>query len=81
MLLQLARLSDTDMKVVQNMKLIEGSDSRSVSTGTFSLLFDSDKVSFYNRLHACVMVDSRYWLKLRCTHILYVVSTPEEGHG
>lgn len=71
-ILQLARLSDTDMKVVKNMKLIEGSDSRSASTGTFSLMFDSEKVIFfYNRLHAYVMVDSRYWLKLRSINTLY----------
>lgn len=42
-LMQLARLSDADMKAVKNMKLIEGCDSRSASKGTFSLMFDSEK--------------------------------------
>ncbi|KAG6434455.1 hypothetical protein SASPL_106092 [Salvia splendens] len=42
-LMQLARLSDTDMKAVKNMTLIGGCDSRSVSRGTFSLMFDSEK--------------------------------------
>ncbi|XP_042002533.1 protein transport Sec1a-like isoform X2 [Salvia splendens] len=42
-LMQLARLSDTDMKAVKNMTLIGGCDSRSVSKGTFSLMFDSEK--------------------------------------
>ncbi|KAK4416000.1 protein transport Sec1a [Sesamum alatum] len=40
-LMQLAKLSDSDMKAVKNMKLIEGSDSRKASKGTFSLKFDS----------------------------------------
>ncbi|XP_020553350.1 protein transport Sec1a-like isoform X2 [Sesamum indicum] len=42
-LMQLAKLSDSDMKAVKNMKLIEGSDSRKSSKGTFSLKFDSAK--------------------------------------
>ncbi|KAK6142909.1 hypothetical protein DH2020_023257 [Rehmannia glutinosa] len=42
-LMQLAKLSQTDMKAVKNMKLIEGSDSRKASKGTFSLKFDSEK--------------------------------------
>lgn len=55
MLLQLARLSDTDMKAVKNMKLIGGCESRSVSEGTFSLMFDSEKVNLFTRLQ---------WIKL-----------------
>ncbi|KAL0411818.1 UNVERIFIED_CONTAM: protein transport Sec1a [Sesamum latifolium] len=39
----LAKLSDSDMKAVKNMKLIEGYDSRKTSKGTFSLKFDSVK--------------------------------------
>ncbi|KAL1546464.1 Protein transport Sec1a [Salvia divinorum] len=42
-LMQLARLSDTDMEAVKNVKLIGGCDSISVSKGTFSLMFDSEK--------------------------------------
>ncbi|XP_057805604.1 protein transport Sec1a-like isoform X2 [Salvia miltiorrhiza] len=42
-LMQLARLSDSDMKAVKNMTLVGGCDSRSVSKGTFSLMFDSEK--------------------------------------
>ncbi|XP_047976499.1 protein transport Sec1a-like isoform X2 [Salvia hispanica] len=42
-LMQLARLSNTDMKAVKNMKLISGYDSRNVSKGTFSLMLDSEK--------------------------------------
>lgn len=64
MLLQLARLSDSDMKAVKNMKLIEGSDLRQASEETFSLKFDSDKVNFFTRLFA--LQESKYWLKLRC---------------
>ena len=47
MLLQLARLSNTDMKAVKNMKLISGYDSRNVSKGTFSLMLDSEKVNLF----------------------------------
>ncbi|CAI9770317.1 unnamed protein product [Fraxinus pennsylvanica] len=42
-LMQLAKLSSEDMKAVKNMKLLEGSDSRKTSNGTFSLKFDSAK--------------------------------------
>ncbi|KAK6162481.1 hypothetical protein DH2020_002322 [Rehmannia glutinosa] len=42
-LLQLAKLSRADMKTVKNMKLLEGSDSKKASHGTFSLKFDSAK--------------------------------------
>ncbi|KAL3814916.1 hypothetical protein ACJIZ3_016184 [Penstemon smallii] len=42
-LMQLAKLSPEDMKAVKNMKLLEGSDSRKASSGTFSLKFDSAK--------------------------------------
>ncbi|PIN24669.1 Vesicle trafficking protein Sec1 [Handroanthus impetiginosus] len=42
-LMQLAKLSQADMKAVTNMKLIEGSESRKASKGTFSLKFDSAK--------------------------------------
>lgn len=42
-LMQLAKLSSEDMKAVKNMKLLEGSDSRKTSHGTFSLKFDSAK--------------------------------------
>lgn len=69
MLLQLARLSDADMKAVKNMKLIEGCDKRSASKGTFSLMFDSKKVNLFTRLHAYIMMGSRYWLKFRCNSL------------
>ncbi|KAH6812581.1 Sec1/munc18-like proteins superfamily [Perilla frutescens var. frutescens] len=42
-LMQLARLSESDMKAVKNMKLIEECDSRSASKGTFSLMFETEK--------------------------------------
>ncbi|KAI3444687.1 hypothetical protein Pfo_001352 [Paulownia fortunei] len=42
-LMQLAKLSRADMKTVKNMKLLEGSDSKKTSHGTFSLKFDSAK--------------------------------------
>ncbi|XP_022897159.1 SNARE-interacting protein KEULE-like [Olea europaea var. sylvestris] len=42
-LMQLAKLSSEDMKAVKNMKLLEGSNSRKTSHGTFSLKFDSAK--------------------------------------
>ncbi|GFP95012.1 snare-interacting protein keule [Phtheirospermum japonicum] len=41
--IQLAKLPGSDMKAVINMKLIEGSDTRKASKGTFSLKFDSEK--------------------------------------
>lgn len=42
-LMQLAKLSPADMQAVKNMKLLEVSDSRKTSQGTFSLKFDSAK--------------------------------------
>ncbi|XP_057807399.1 protein transport Sec1a-like [Salvia miltiorrhiza] len=42
-LMQLAKLSEADMQSVKNMKLIEATDSRKTSGGTFSLKFDSAK--------------------------------------
>lgn len=51
MLLQLAKLSPADMKTVKNMKLLEASDSRKTSQGTFSLKFDSAKVNIYTTLN------------------------------
>ncbi|CAK9154514.1 unnamed protein product [Ilex paraguariensis] len=42
-LMQLAKLSHEDMKAVKNMILLEGSDNRKKSNGTFSLKFDSQK--------------------------------------
>ncbi|PIN23798.1 Vesicle trafficking protein Sec1 [Handroanthus impetiginosus] len=42
-LMQLAKLSRADMKTVKNMKLLEGSETRKASHGTFSLKFDSTK--------------------------------------
>lgn len=50
MLLQLAKLSEADMQSVINMKLIEATDSRKTSQGTFSLKFDSAKVNIYSKL-------------------------------
>lgn len=52
MLLQLAKLSASDMKAVKNMKLIEGSDTRKTSSGSFSLKFGSEKVNLPTRRHA-----------------------------
>ncbi|KAH6817814.1 secretory 1A [Perilla frutescens var. frutescens] len=42
-LMQLAKLTRADMQTVTNMKLLEVSDSRKTSQGTFSLKFDSAK--------------------------------------
>ncbi|KAK4848659.1 hypothetical protein QYF36_015782 [Acer negundo] len=43
-LMQLAKLSPEDMKVVNNMRLLGGSsDSKKTSTGSFSLKFDGQK--------------------------------------
>ncbi|XP_073027533.1 protein transport Sec1a-like [Primulina eburnea] len=42
-LMQLAKLSCEDMKAVKNMKLLEGTDAKKTSHGTFSLKFDSAK--------------------------------------
>ncbi|KAF3440248.1 hypothetical protein FNV43_RR18531 [Rhamnella rubrinervis] len=42
-LMQLARLSSEDMKVVSNMRLLGGSDTKKTSSGSFSLKFDGQK--------------------------------------
>ncbi|XP_059651549.1 protein transport Sec1a-like [Cornus florida] len=42
-LMQLAKLSPEDMKAVNNMRLLERSDARKTSTGSFSLKFDAQK--------------------------------------
>ncbi|CAA0806058.1 Protein transport Sec1a [Striga hermonthica] len=42
-IMQLAKLPESDMKAVKNMKLIEGPDMRKASKGTFSLKFASGK--------------------------------------
>lgn len=42
-LMQLAKLSPDDVKAVKNMRLLEGSDTRKASSGSFSLKFDSKK--------------------------------------
>ncbi|GER26385.1 plant sec1, partial [Striga asiatica] len=42
-IMQLAKLPESDMKAVKNMKLIEGPDIRKASKGTFSSKFDSGK--------------------------------------
>ncbi|KAL8500245.1 hypothetical protein ACS0TY_020012 [Phlomoides rotata] len=48
-LMQLAKLSPADMKTVKNMKLLEASDSRKTSHGSFSLKFDSAKKKHADR--------------------------------
>ncbi|XP_016473597.2 protein transport Sec1a-like [Nicotiana tabacum] len=42
-LMQLAKLSPEDMKAVKNMRMLEGSEKRKASSGSFSLKFDSQK--------------------------------------
>ncbi|KAK2992614.1 hypothetical protein RJ640_015970 [Escallonia rubra] len=42
-LMQLAKLSREDVKAVKNMRMLEGSDSRKTSNGSFSLKFDTQK--------------------------------------
>ncbi|GMP61811.1 hypothetical protein CsSME_00024127 [Camellia sinensis var. sinensis] len=42
-LMQLAKLSREDMKTVKNMRMLEGSDARKATTGSFSLKFDAHK--------------------------------------
>ncbi|KAL8263511.1 hypothetical protein R6Q59_021641 [Mikania micrantha] len=42
-LMQLAKLPPEDMKVIQNMKLLEGSNKKKKHHGAFSLKFDSQK--------------------------------------
>ncbi|KAK3021183.1 hypothetical protein RJ639_045561 [Escallonia herrerae] len=42
-LMQLAKLSREDVKAVKNMRMLEGSDSRKTSNGSFSLKFDAQK--------------------------------------
>ncbi|KAH7849013.1 hypothetical protein Vadar_011710 [Vaccinium darrowii] len=40
-LMQLAKLSREDMKVVKNMRMLEGENARKTSSGSFSLKFDA----------------------------------------
>lgn len=50
---QLARLSPEDMKVVNNMRLLEGSSAtKKKSSGGFSLKFDGQKVNKYSDCNA-----------------------------
>ncbi|KAL6965015.1 STXBP unc-18 S1 [Sarracenia purpurea var. burkii] len=44
-LMQLAKLSQEDMKAVKNMRMLEGSKARKTSTGSFSLKFDAHMVN------------------------------------
>jgi syntaxin-binding protein 1 len=44
-LMQLARLSPVDMKVISNMQLIAGSPENKAKSGSFSLKFDAGKVT------------------------------------
>jgi syntaxin-binding protein 1 len=48
-LMQLARLSPVDMKVISNMQLIAGSPENKAKSGSFSLKFDAGKTKQANR--------------------------------